>query len=68
MVFDLILKWEMRRGNPPDGGHDKVTRKRGSNVLKRRHDNETLRLLGDLPQQRYWVFHEGVTGDVAETL
>ena len=52
MVFDLILKWEMRRGNLTDGGHDKVTRKRGSNVLKRRHDNETLRLLGDLPQQR----------------
>ena len=24
----------MRRGNLPDGGHDKVTRKRGSNVLK----------------------------------
>ena len=30
-------------------------------------DKVTLRCGGDVPQQRYWVFLLGVTGDVVET-
>ena len=57
----------MRHGNLPDGGHDKVTWKRSRDPLTRRRENVTQRRGGDVPQQRYWVFHLGVTGDVVET-
>ena len=33
----------MRRVNLPDGGHDKVTSKHSRDLLKKRHDNVTLR-------------------------
>ena len=33
----------------------------------RRRDNVPPRRGGDVPQQHYWVFHLGVTGDVVET-
>ena len=56
----------MRRENLPDGGHDKVTSKR-SDILTRRRDNVTPRGGGDVPQQHYWVFQMGLTGDVVET-
>ena len=32
-------------------------------TYQRRRDNVTLRRGGDVPQQRYWVFHLGLTGD-----
>ena len=57
----------MRRGNLSDRGHDKVTGKRGRDLLIRRRDNITPGHGGDVLQQRYWVFHLGVTGDVVET-
>ena len=40
----------MRRGNLPDGGHDKITWKRIRDLLTRRRDNVTLRRGGDVPQ------------------
>ena len=40
----------MRRGNLPDGGHDKVTRKRSRDLLTRRCYNVTLRRGGEVPQ------------------
>ena len=43
----------MRRGNLPDGGHDKITWKRIRDLLTRRRDNVTLRRGGDVPQRRY---------------
>ena len=49
----------MRRENLPGGAHDKVTwkrRDRGNNVTRRRG--------GDVPQQRYQVYHLGLTGDI----
>ena len=33
----------MRRVNLPDEGHDKATSKHSRDLLKRRHDNVTLR-------------------------
>ena len=40
----------MRRGNLPDGGHDKVIRKRSRDLLTRRRDNVTVTRVGDVPQ------------------
>ena len=40
----------MRRGNLPDGGHEKVTLKHSRNLLTRRRDNVTLRRGGDVRQ------------------
>ena len=57
----------MRRRNLPDGGYDKVIWKSSRDLLTRCHDNVTLRRDGDVSQRRYWVFHLGLTGDVAET-
>ena len=57
----------MRRGNLPDGGYDKVTWKCSRDLLTRLHDNVNPRRGGDVPQQRHWVFHLGLTGDVIET-
>ena len=42
----------MRRGNVPNGGNDKVTRKRSRDLLTRRRDNVTLRRGGDIPKRR----------------
>ena len=33
-------------------------------LLTRRHENVTLRHGGDVPQQYFWVFYLGLTGDV----
>ena len=57
----------MRRGNLPDGGHDKVIWKRSRDLLTRRFDNVTPRRGEDVPQRCYWGFHLGLTGDVEET-
>ena len=59
----------MRRESLPDGGHVKVISKTILETLveTRRRDNVTPKRGGDVPQQRYWVFHLGVTGDVVET-
>ena len=57
----------MRRGNLPDGGHDKITWKSIRDLLTRRRDNVTLRSGGDVPQRPYWVFHLGLTGEVVES-
>ena len=38
----------MRRGNLPDGGHDKVTWKRSRDLLTKRRDNITPRRGGDV--------------------
>ena len=57
----------MRRGNVPDGGHDKLTWKRWRDLLTRLRNNVTLGCGGDIPQQRYCVFQSGLTGDVVET-
>ena len=59
----------MRRETLPDGGHVKVISKTILETLveTRRRDNVTPKRGGDVPQQRYWVFHLGVTGVVIET-
>ena len=57
----------MRRGNLPDGGHEKVIWERSRDLLTRRRDNLTLRRGRDALQRRCWVFHLGLTGDVVET-
>ena len=59
----------MRRESLPDGGHVKVILKTilGTLVETRHRDNVTPKCGGDVPQQRYWVFHLGVTGVVVET-
>ena len=36
-------------------------------LLTRRWENVTPRRGGDVPQQRYWVFYLGITGDLVET-
>ena len=41
----------MRRGNLPDGGHDKVTSESSRVLLTSRRDNVTLRRGGDVPQR-----------------
>ena len=53
----------MRRGNLPDGGHDKVTWKHIRDLLTRLRDNVTLRRGLDVPQRCYWVFKLGLTGE-----
>ena len=57
----------MRRGNLPDGGHEKLENVVETVVETRRRDNVTTKRGGDVPQRRYWVFHLGITGDVVET-
>ena len=57
----------MRHGNLPDGNSDKVTWKYSKDLLTQQHcGNIILRHSGDIPQQRYWVFHLGVTGNIVE--
>ena len=51
----------------PDGGYDKAIWMCSRNLLTRRHENVTPRCGGDIPQQRFWVFYFGLTGDVVET-
>ena len=36
------------------------------NLLTRRREKVTQRCGGDVPEQRYWVFYLGLTGDVVE--
>ena len=43
----------MRRENLPDGGNDKVTRKRSTDLYKMRRSNVTLKRGGDLPHRCY---------------
>ena len=57
----------MRRRNLPDGGNEKVIRKRSRDLLTRRRDNVTPRRDGDVTQQRYWLFYLGLKEDVVET-
>ena len=59
----------MRRESLPDGGHVKVISKTILETLveTRHRDNVTPKRGGDVPQQRYWVFHLGVTRVVVET-
>ena len=59
----------MRRESLPDGGHVKVISKTILETLveTRHRDNVTPKRGGDVPQQRYWVFHLGVTGVAVET-
>ena len=59
----------MRRESLPNGDHVKVISKSMVETLveTRRPDNVTPRRGGDVPQQRYLVFHLGFTGDVVET-
>ena len=40
---------------------------RSGDLLPRHRESVTPRRGGDVRQQRYWVFHLGVTGDVLET-
>ena len=57
----------MRHGNLPDGNSDKVTWKYSKDLLPQQHcGNIILRHSGDVPQQYYWVFHLGVTGNIVE--
>ena len=72
----------MRRGNLPDGGHNKRTWKGSKDLLTRRYDNVNprrhrfvltgrrryvpLRLLGGVPLRRCWVFHLRPVWDVME--
>ena len=68
----LVLKkfgvwFEMRPRNLPDGGYDKVIWMCSRDLLTRRRENVTPRRGGDVPQQRFWVFYLGLTGDAAET-
>ena len=57
----------MRCGNLPGGGHNKVTGKRSRDLLTKRCNNVILRHGGYVPQRCCWVFHLGLTEDVAET-
>ena len=43
----------MKRENLPDGGNDKVTRKRSTDLYKMRRNNVTLKRGGDLPHRCY---------------
>ena len=54
----------MRRGNLPDGDHDKVAWKCWRDLLTKRHNTVTPRCSGNVPQRRYWVFHLRLIGDV----
>ena len=57
----------MRPGNLPDGGYDKVILMCSRDLLTRRRENLTLRRGGNVPQQHFWVFYLGLTGDVIGT-
>ena len=57
----------MRPRNIPAVGYNKVIWMSSRNLLTRRRGNVTPRCVGDAPQQHFWVFYLGLTGDVAET-
>ena len=57
----------MTRWNLPVGGHGKVTWRRNRDLLTRCCNKVTQRRGGDVLQQRYWVFHVGLAGDLVET-
>ena len=65
LVLKKFVVWfEMRPRKLLDGGYDKVIWMCSRDLPTRRRENVTPRYGGDIPQQRFWVFYLGLTGDV----